>query len=216
MESAARVPDNAAGNDAISAVALRLRVQELEQEIVQLRHDAYRDQLTGLPNRTLLLERLNQAALLATRQNRTVGLLLINLDDFKGINDQLGHRTGDLLLRLFSARLRDSIRSSDTACRSGGDEFVVLLREIDATRQAQHMRAVVRKIRARLSLPYLLAEQWVNVGVSIGAAVLKDGDLQGSELIEAADAAMYLEKLRGAGRMRRPLQAAQCQPAAVF
>src|SRR4051812_38244840 len=105
---------------------LRKRVAELERELTHARHLAYHDPLTGLPNRALLLDRLMQAMAQAQRQHKVVGLLLLDLDCFKSINDKLGHNAGDLILQEVAERLSSCIRACDTACRYGGDEFVIL------------------------------------------------------------------------------------------
>jgi diguanylate cyclase len=186
---------------------LRQRIAQLEAELAALRHHAYHDPLTGLPNRALLADRAIQAMLQATRRHKTIGLLLLDVDQFKSINDQLGHSAGDLLLQQLATRLLECIRGYDSACRYGGDEFIVMLPEIDLASHAQQMQAVVQKIRIHLSTPYLLGGWHVSIGVSIGAAVLQDGHANFNELIKAADAAMYRAKPRYARRLRSMLPA---------
>jgi diguanylate cyclase (GGDEF)-like protein len=167
------------------------KVSQLESEAARARYFAHHDFLTGLPNRVLLLDRLEQAMLQATRQHKAVGLLLLDLDHFKRVNDHFGHNGGDLLLQQVAARLLQCIRGSDTACRYGGDEFVIMLPEV---RGAEDVDAVKQKLRARLSEPLPLGDQLVTVGVSIGAAVCLAGRMSCVELIGAADAAMYRAK----------------------
>jgi len=209
-----QVPQEAAGESlAETNVRLRGRVMQLELEIAKIRHDAYHDPLTGLPTRALMYDRINQAVLQATRQHQTVGLLLLDLDGFKIINDTMGHGAGDLLLQQLAGRLQACIRRSDTASRYGGDEFVVVLPEIDPARQEQQIRAVTRKIRAGLRAPYLLCGQRVQMRVSIGVAVLQDGQTRGDELIRIADAAMYRAKPRG--MVRLALMRRRATPATV-
>lgn len=175
-------------------VWLRQRVAELEREVVRVRHLAYHDSLTGLPNRELLLDRLNQAMSQATRQHKSVGLLLLDLDDFKRVNDEFGHSAGDVVLQRVAARLSKCIRGCDTACRYGGDEFVILLPEIG---DADDVRSVARKIRALLSEPHRVGPELLVIDGSIGAAVYS-GEIAGCKsLIDAADAAMYRSKRRG-------------------
>jgi diguanylate cyclase (GGDEF)-like protein len=167
------------------------KIAQLESEAARTRHLAYHDSLTGLPNRALLLDRLDQAMQQATRQHKAVGLLLLDLDRFKAVNDHFGHNGGDLLLQQVAARLLHCIRGCDTACRYGGDEFVIMLPE---TRGAEDVEAVKEKLHAHLSEPFRLGEHLVAMGVSIGAAVFMAGAMSCIELIGAADAAMYRAK----------------------
>jgi diguanylate cyclase (GGDEF)-like protein len=176
------------------------KVAQLESEATQARYLAYHDSLTGLPNRVLLFDRLDQAMLQATRQHKAVGLLLLDLDRFKGVNDHFGHNGGDLLLQQVAARLLHCIRGCDTACRYGGDEFVIMLPEV---RGAEDVEAVKEKLCARLSEPFRLGDHLVAMGVSIGAAVFLAGAMSCVELIGAADAAMYQAKANGVATRRR-------------
>jgi diguanylate cyclase (GGDEF)-like protein len=169
------------------------KIERLERELSFARHQACHDALTGLPNRELLLGRLRQAMLQATRQHKMVAVLLMDLDGFKTVNDRLGHHAGDLILRRVAERLIGSIRGCDTACRYGGDEFVVLLPEIDRVADAE---AVVWKIRARLALLHQVGDRQITVGVSIGAAFYREGASTCDALIASADAAMYRAKAR--------------------
>jgi len=167
------------------------KVALLESEAAQARYLAYHDSVTGLPNRVLLLDRLDQAMQQATRQHKAVGLLLLDLDRFKAVNDQFGHNGGDLLLQQVAARLLHCIRGCDTACRYGGDEFVIMLPE---ARGAEDVEAVKEKLRAHLSGPFRLGDHVVAMGVSIGVAVFTAGVMSCVELIGAADSAMYRDK----------------------
>jgi diguanylate cyclase len=176
------------------------KVAQLECEVAQAHHLAYHDSLTGLPNRALLLDRLNQAMLQATRQQKVVGLLLLDLDGFKTVNDRFGHNVGDLLLQQVATRLLGCIRGCDTACRYGGDEFVIMLPEAGG---AEDTEAVKQKLRTRLSVPYRLGEYVVAIGASIGAAVFKAGTVSCVELIDAADSAMYRAKAHSVATARR-------------
>jgi len=185
------VPGRPVETLAQSNARLVRKVAQLERQAVQAHYLAYHDSLTGLPNRTLLLDRLEQAMLQASRQHKAVGLLLLDLDRFKTVNDQLGHNVGDLLLQQVAARLLGCIRGCDTACRYGGDEFVIMLPEVGG---AEDTEAVAQKLRSRLSIPYLLGDQLVAIGTSIGAAVFEAGVVSCVELIGAADAAMYRAK----------------------
>jgi diguanylate cyclase len=172
---------------------LATTVRRLTLDIVQARHFAHHDSLTGLPNRSLLLDRLGQALAQAARYRKRVMLLVIDLDGFKLVNDVHGHRVGDELLKQVAARLLACIRFCDTVCRYGGDEFVVMLPQIDAVEDAD---IVSKKIKCRLAAPYVLSTGSVFVTASIGTAVYRADGQTSSELIDCADAAMYIEKTR--------------------
>jgi diguanylate cyclase (GGDEF)-like protein len=178
---------------------LRQKVIRLEQEVAQVRHFAYHDELTGLPNRSLLLDRLNQAIVQAARQRKQVGLLLLDLDGFKSVNDRLGHATGDKLLQRVAERLLFCIRGADTACRYGGDEFVILLSEVDGAKSAAE---VAQKLRAHLARPYVVDDHSIAVTASIGVAVYPHDGSSQNDLIRRADIAMYLAKARNNSPLR--------------
>lgn len=176
-----------------SNARLTKKLVRLKRDAAQARHFAYHDQLTGLPNRNLLMDRLTQALAQAARQHKQVGLLLLDLDQFKSVNDRLGHAAGDQVLQEVAGRLSACIRSCDTACRYGGDEFVIMLPEIDGRASVE---AVAGKIRARLFAPYMLDDRVIVLTASIGIAVYRSDGRDGSELIREADSAMYLAKAR--------------------
>jgi len=117
-------------------VRLQKLAVDCQNEVATTRHFALHDELTGLPNRTLLLDRLNQVLDQAKRYDKQFALLFLDLDRFKEVNDRLGHAAGDKLLQRVSERLLSSVRGGDTACRYGGDEFVLLLPEIESERHA--------------------------------------------------------------------------------
>lgn len=193
-------------DDYVDTIArLRLKVVRLEQELEAARHFAHHDALTGLPNRILLLDRLEQAITHATRQHQYVGLLMLDLDGFKDVNDKLGHATGDKLLQLVAQRLLSCIRSADTACRYGGDEFVVLLRDLDS---AQGAAEAAQKLGCILSRPYEIDSHPISVNASIGVVVSPRDGMDPHDLVRRADIAMYLAKSR-----HRPTGSAD--PAAV-
>ena len=166
-------------------------VRRLRRDISQARHFATHDSLTGLPNRRLLLDRLGQALAHATRYRTRVLLLVIDLDQFKLVNDTYGHTVGDELLRQVAGRLLACVRICDTVCRYGGDEFVVMLPQIDAAEDAE---VICEKIRAHLAAPYAVGDEPLLATVSIGAALCREDGQTSSELIDRADAAMYLDK----------------------
>ena len=177
-----------------SNVRLRQQIVSLAHLEDQARHDAYHDELTCLPNRRLLLDRLNQALGQAVRQRKQVVLLLLDLDGFKAVNDRLGHAGGDKLLREVAERLVACIRGADTACRYGGDEFVVMLPEIDG---AEHCANVVNKIRSLLAPPYVIDRVEITLTMSIGTAVFPVDAKSRSELLKHADMQMYRAKSGG-------------------
>ncbi len=157
-------------------------------------HSAQHDFLTGLPNRTLVNDRINQAITLAQRSSKKVGVLFLDLDGFKHINDSLGHSIGDQLLQSVGVRLKSCIRGSDTVSRQGGDEFIVLLAEMelaeDAAITARRMLQVVAK-------PHSIEDHDLHVSASIGVSVFPDDGLNAETLIKNADTAMYQAKENG-------------------
>jgi diguanylate cyclase (GGDEF)-like protein/PAS domain S-box-containing protein len=165
--------------------------KRVEQEIQSL---AYLDTLTGLPNRTLLQDRLREALIRAERESSLVAVLFLDLDRFKPINDTLGHSLGDLLLKSVAGRLKACVRRSDTVARLGGDEFVVLLpgiqRELDTTLAA-------REILERLAQPFDLGGREIYSSGSIGIAVYPLDGRDPGTLLKNADMAMYVAKDRG-------------------
>jgi diguanylate cyclase (GGDEF)-like protein len=187
---------------------LAMTVRRLTRDISEIRHFATHDTLTGLPNRALLSDRLAQALAHATRYDERVMLLVVDLDGFKLVNDMHGHSAGDEVLRQVAARLLRCVRACDTVCRYGGDEFVVMLPQIHATDDAE---VVSEKISASLATPYALGKAHVLVTASIGAAVYRRDGQTSDELIERADAAMYVEKVRRKGSAPYPPTAASLE-----
>jgi diguanylate cyclase (GGDEF)-like protein len=180
----------------------------LEKELVQLanreaqaRRLAYHDALTGLANRTLLQDRFSQAISQAKRHRKFVAMLLIDLDGFKSINDSLGHATGDKLLCTVAARLVSSIRGADTVCRYGGDEFVIMLPDVEGPAMAA---AAAEKIRASLSEPDLVEGYEIRMTASIGSALYPADGKSYEQLMKHADDAMYRAK---AGSARASIMA---------
>lgn len=170
---------------------LQRKLTEVEREAATATHLAYHDALTGLPNRRLLMDRLNQAIAQASRQKKRVALVFFDVDGFKTINDKLGHLSGDKLLQGVAERLRSCLRAADTACRYGGDEFIVMLPEADGEQSAA---VVEQKIRAQLAAPYLVDGTMITVTLSIGTAVYPEDARDHRDLIKLADAAMYRAK----------------------
>jgi diguanylate cyclase (GGDEF)-like protein/PAS domain S-box-containing protein len=170
----------------------RVRVEE------RIRHDALHDALTGLPNRTLLLDRLRVALARARRDRTHVAVLFLDLDHLKVVNDSLGHDAGDDLLRAVGPRLADVVRPSDTVARFGGDEFAVLLQGVGGERGAI---AVAERIVRAFEAPFVVAGETRFGSASVGLVVTgPDGPRSPEELLSDADAAMYRAKERGRGR----------------
>ena len=170
---------------------------ERKQNETWLRHIAQHDALTALPNRTLFDDRLQAALRRARHSQELLGLLYLDLDHFKHVNDTCGHGVGDALLQDVARRIRRSVRESDTVCRMGGDEFVVLLAGI---KQADHALIASEKMRAALLQPFELGGQRLSVSASIGVAVYPGHGSEGQHLIREADRAMYDAKKRGGNR----------------
>ncbi len=162
-----------------------------EKEIQKL---AYYDTLTGLPNRLLFLDRLHQALAQARRENRKVGVLFLDLDRFKLVNDTMGHVAGDMLLKYVARRLQGCVRQSDTVARLGGDEFVVVLPGVHTE---QDLTAFARKILETVSRPVRLGEKKVYSTASVGISVFPDDADNLDALLRNADIAMYAAKDRG-------------------
>lgn len=165
----------------------------LAESLAKEHRFAYHDPLTGLPNRRLLADHFDQATAQAMRKQNYVVLLFLDLDGFKDINDAVGHTAADRLLQQVSARLLSCVRSSDTVCRYGGDELVVMLPDIDRPDQAV---AVREKIRSQLALPYVIDGKSIRATASLGMATFPTDGTDCVELIRLADLAMYREKPR--------------------
>ena len=172
-----------------------------EREIHQL---AFFDSLTKLPNRQLLQERLSLAQAAQLRSGQRSAMLFIDLDNFKTLNDTLGHATGDLLLQQVARRITDSVRGLDTVARFGGDEFVVLLAELghDGQQALQHATRVGEKILAALRLPFQLGAGGHHGSCSIGLAMVEDGAAPPDDILKRADMAMYQAKAYGRNGLR--------------
>jgi diguanylate cyclase (GGDEF)-like protein len=170
---------------------LKTELQLLKQSLAESHRRAHFDALTGLPNRFLLLDRFHQAMAHATRMQTKLALLFLDLDGFKAVNDVLGHATGDELLKRVSARLLACIRASDTVCRHGGDEFVILLTEI-ADDECALLAA--EKIRAQLAMPYVIGVAAIQLTTSIGVAVYPIDGSEMGELLQRSDVAMLRSK----------------------
>lgn len=178
-------------NDAAATLNLVNDITARKQAEARIQHLAEHDALTGLPNRSLLLDRLERALAAAQRDAALLALLFIDLDGFKPVNDRYGHDTGDALLRAVADRLRAVLRSTDTAARIGGDEFVVLLPVVASAADADHLAA---KLRAALARPFAIGPRQIAISASIGVALHPADGGSAAELMRAADAAMYADK----------------------
>lgn len=182
-------------------ITLRFDAIEREKEIKQL---AFYDSLTNLPNRRLLLDRLNHALAVSTRTSRRGALLFLDLDHFKMLNDTLGHDMGDLLLKQVAERLLDCVRESDTVARLGGDEFVVVLEDLseDHAEAVIQVETIGNQITTSLNRPYQLNAHEYHSTPSVGIAMFGDHGKSHEELLKHADIAMYQAKKAGRNRLR--------------
>jgi diguanylate cyclase (GGDEF)-like protein len=165
----------------------------------ELRHHAAHDPLTGLPNRRLLQDRLTNALAQARRKRGLVAVLLLDLDDFKAVNDTLGHPAGDALLQAIARRLSGILRVSDTLARLGGDEFALV--QVGA-RQPADIAILAQKVLAALASPFDLGGQEAYISTSLGIALFPDDGGDTHDLLKNADLALYRAKAEGRGRFR--------------
>ena len=172
-------------------------ISAMRRAEAQLNHLAHHDPLTGLPNRVLFNDRLDQTLARAQREEGRCAILFFDLDGFKVINDTLGHSSGDLLLQTLAARLKGGLRSNDTAARLGGDEFVVLL---DRIAKSEDAARIAGKLLEALALPVELGAEPVGVSASVGISVYPDNGRNRDALLKAADTAMYNAKAQGRNR----------------
>ncbi len=196
-DSASPIHDR--GGQVIGAVIVFHDVSAARALSLQSTHLAQHDFLTDLPNRMLLNDRLTQAIALARRHGHHLAVLFLDLDRFKHVNDSLGHVIGDALLQSVARRLLTCVRNSDTVSRHGGDEFVVLLSEIE---HADDAAARAQKIIAALVAPHHVAHHQLHVTVTIGISIFPDDGLDAEALIKGADTAMYHAKASGQNTYR--------------
>lgn len=184
-----------------AATLLILRdVSEQARLLERLRYLANYDAVTGLPNRTLFLEHLRQATREARRHGHRVGLLFIDLDGFKRVNDTLGHEAGDVLLQRAGALFQGALREGDRVARFAGDEFLVTLTQVQ---DAEEGGVVADKLLAVLAKPIDVDGRAVDIGASIGVAYFPDDAQDAATLLHRADSAMYRAKRDGGRRFRR-------------
>lgn len=186
-------PDKVETRELVDAF-LGMRRQVHARQIA-LEYQALHDALTGLPNRTLLQDRLQQVVLAAARDNRPLALIMMDLDRFKEINDTLGHHVGDRVLQQVGARLAEVLRESDTVARLGGDEFALLL----PNAHEQHALNLARKIVTTLERSFSVEHHQLSVGASLGIAIFPQHGDSAQSLIQRADVAMYVAKRKNSG-----------------
>jgi diguanylate cyclase (GGDEF)-like protein/PAS domain S-box-containing protein len=185
-------------DESVGGLVLTVRdISERKAFEDQLRHRAFHDPLTHLPNRALFDDRVAHAFSRRSASDRHVAVLFIDLDDFKGVNDALGHAAGDQLLIGVASRLRSCLRSSDTAARLGGDEFGVLLEGLDHPSEAA---GAADRVLQALRAPFFMHGQPARVKASVGVAVGSGGTTKAEQLVRDADVAMYLAKHNGRDR----------------
>ncbi len=172
-------------------------ISALRAAAAELHRMAHHDPLTGLPNRMLFNDRLDQALSRAARDGTRSALLFLDLDGFKTINDTLGHAAGDVLLKTMAGRIRGALRRSDTAARLGGDEFVVIMEDIERAEAGAHLAAKLLQV---IALPVELAGNRIEVSTSVGLSLYPDDGGDRHALVRAADAAMYAAKAQGRNR----------------
>jgi diguanylate cyclase (GGDEF)-like protein len=174
-------------------VAVGMILTLLEDQIRKSTFLAHHDELTNLPNRRLLEDRLDQSLALAKRLSGKVAVFVLDLDRFKELNDNFGHRVGDMALQQVAARLGSRIRASDTLARSGGDEFTV----VSHVSNAQAAGKLLSALESALSEPLVIEGKEVRTGLSIGLALFPDDGSDADQLCAAADRSMYVSKRRG-------------------
>jgi len=207
----ATLPEARSEIDTLRSINAHLvrQIAELKQTMAQAQRLADRDGLTGLYNRRKMFELLENALNDAAHHGRRVGLLFIDLDGFKGVNDHHGHAVGDRLLTTVAARIAARARAGDSVCRYGGDEFVVILRHVaDATA----LQLVADSIARRVALPYRIDGAELQVTAAIGAAVYPDQACGAAALLRVADESMYRAKSEWADplELQSPAPARRC------
>ena len=175
--------------------------KELEEENKKqkklLIHQVEHDTLTGLPNRNLLQDRLTQSIKKASRDNKVLGVMFVDVDKFKSVNDSLGHDAGDMLLKTIAGRMQSSVRETDTVARLSGDEFIVLL---DGCKDVSDIFIAIKKLVGAFQEPFFLGNESFKITMSIGVSVYPNDGETASKLLKNADIAMYKAKSKGRNR----------------
>ncbi|MFZ2163575.1 MAG: diguanylate cyclase [Sideroxyarcus sp.] len=181
-------------NEIINYIAVFSDITKRKEDEAHIEHLAHYDSLTHLANRALFADRLKHALVVGTRNKTKTALLFLDLDKFKYVNDTMGHLVGDMLLQSVADRLKSCRRESDTICRQGGDEFMILLPEVNGAEDAE---TVARKIISSMEAPHLIAGKELVITFSIGISICPDDATDDEMLIKHADDAMYLAKASG-------------------
>lgn len=189
-----KVPLHDAAGTVIGLMGITREINELKCAELDLQHLATHDQLTGLPNRYLLMDRMSQRLAHAERSRSIFAVFFLDVDDFKSINDVHGHEFGDLVLQSLAETLLGSVRGSDTVARIGGDEFVIILETLGGRQDA---KLVADKILRRVAEPFTLERHEVKITVSIGISFHPDNAGDAEILLRASDYAMYVAKGQG-------------------
>ncbi len=190
------------GQPELLARSIRYAIERKRAE-ERLTYLAQYDQLTGLVNRTLFRDRLVQAMARSKRLQQPLGIMLLDLDRFKAVNDTMGHNVGDQLLKAIANRLQECVREVDTVARMGGDEFTIILEGLSCE---QDITIVARRITKSLAEPFHLREHQPSIGVSIGITVYPSDDHEIDDLLKHADAAMYRAKQQGGNSFQFHIQ----------
>lgn len=203
LSSRGKVVQNSATGEPLRLVGTLMDITARKGAEEAIRQMAFQDALTGLPNRRLLLDRLQQALLTSARHKRCGALLFLDLDKFKRLNDTLGHEVGDQLLQQVAQRILKNVRAIDTVARIGGDEFVVLIADLsESVNDAElHATMVGQKILASLNEPYDLGPHHHNSTPSIGATLFTGAEKSPAKVLRQADMAMYEAKAKGRNKL---------------
>ena len=186
------------GHPELLARAVRYAIERKRSE-ERLTYLAQYDHLTGLVNRTLFRDRLIHAMARSTRMQQPIGLMLLDLDRFKAVNDTFGHDMGDELLKVVSERLKTCVREVDTVARMGGDEFTIIL---EGASSEQNILVVAKRITESIAAPFDLKGHHISIGISIGITIYPHDDHPVDELLKHADTAMYRAKQEGGSAFR--------------